>query len=286
MPRPPWKSEHGVEAVLSQWLASSIVKPCFCTDETLPGMGGTYAPVPPLATGIRQALGARGIERLYSHQTRAIEAALAGRHVVVATPTASGKSLCFHLPVLQALSEDPNARALYLFPTKALARDQEAAFRDLMGASGVAAGAAVYDGDTPGDARRAARERARVILTNPDMLHTGILPHHALVGPHAAEPALRRRRRDPHVPRGLRVARGERPAAPRAHRPLPRVRPEDPRGHGHDRQPARARRAPLRRPGRTTWSSSATAGPPAAIGAFFSSTRPSSIRSWGSARAT
>jgi DEAD/DEAH box helicase domain-containing protein len=155
------------------------VKPCLCTDETLPGTGATYADVPPLATSVQQALWARGIGRLYSHQSRAIDAALAGRHVVVATPTASGKSLCFHLPVLQALAEDPNARALYLFPTKALARDQEAGVRELMAAAGLDAGAVVYDGDTPGDARRAARERARVILTNPDMLHTGILPHHA-----------------------------------------------------------------------------------------------------------
>jgi DEAD/DEAH box helicase domain-containing protein len=179
MPLPPWKSERGVDTVLSRWLASSMVKPCLCTDETLPGTSATYAPVPALASGVQQALWARGIGRLYSHQTRAVEAALAGRHVVVATPTASGKSLCFHLPVLQALAEDPNARALYLFPTKALARDQEAGFRELMAAAGVDAGAVVYDGDTPGDARRAARERARVILTNPDMLHTGILPHHA-----------------------------------------------------------------------------------------------------------
>ena len=179
MPLPPWKSERGVDTVLSRWLASSWVKPCLCTDETLPGTGATYAPVPALASGVQQALWARGIGRLYSHQTTAVEAALAGRHVVVATPTASGKSLCFHLPVLQALAEDPNARALYLFPTKALARDQEVGFRELMAAAGIDAGAVVYDGDTPGDARRAARERARVILTNPDMLHTGILPHHA-----------------------------------------------------------------------------------------------------------
>ncbi len=179
MPLPPWKSERGVPSVLSRWLASSIVKPCFCTDETLPGSGGTYTDVPRLAAGVQRALEARGIERLYSHQTRAIEAALAGRHLVVSTPTASGKSLCFHLPVLDALARDPNARALYLFPTKALARDQEAGFRELMAAAGIDAGAVVYDGDTPGDARRAAREKARVIFTNPDMLHTGILPHHA-----------------------------------------------------------------------------------------------------------
>jgi DEAD/DEAH box helicase domain-containing protein len=179
MPLAPWKSEQGVSSVLSRWLASSIVKPCLCTDETLPASGSEYAALPPLATGIVRALGARGIERLYSHQTRAIHAAMGGKHVIVATPTASGKSLCFHLPVLQAMAEDPNARALYLFPTKALARDQEAGLRELTSAAGLDVGAVVYDGDTPGDARRAARERARVILTNPDMLHTGILPHHA-----------------------------------------------------------------------------------------------------------
>jgi DEAD/DEAH box helicase domain-containing protein len=179
MPLPPWKSEHGVSSVLSRWLASSIVKPCLCTDETLPGSGAAYGDMPVIADGIRAALETRGIERLYSHQRQAIDAALSGRHVIVATPTASGKSLCFHVPVLQALARDAEARALYLFPTKALARDQEAGLRELMAAAGLDAGAVVYDGDTPGDARRAARERARVILTNPDMLHTGILPHHA-----------------------------------------------------------------------------------------------------------
>jgi DEAD/DEAH box helicase domain-containing protein len=116
---------------------------------------------------------------MYAHQARAIEAALARRHVVVSTPTASGKSLCFHVPVLQALAEDPEARAVYLYPTKALARDQEAGLRELMTAAGSSAGAIVYDGDTPGDARRAAREQAHVVLTNPDMLHAGVLPHHA-----------------------------------------------------------------------------------------------------------
>src|SRR5450432_694900 len=179
MPLAPWKSQRGVTSVLSRWLASSIVKPCLCTDETLPGSGGAYGDMPALAGGIRGALASRGIERLYSHQKQAIDAALGGRHVIVATPTASGKSLCFHVPVLEALSRDPEARAMYLFPTKALARDQEAGLRELMSAAGLDAGAVVYDGDTPGDARRAARERARVILTNPDMLHTGILPHHA-----------------------------------------------------------------------------------------------------------
>ena len=179
MPAPPWKSERGVDAVLGKWLESSWVKPCFCADETLAGRGGSFAPLPSwVHPGLAQALRDRGVGELYAHQARAIAAARAGKHVVVATPTASGKSLCFHLPVLQALTEDPGARALYLYPTKALARDQEAGLRELSKAAGLGGGAVVYDGDTPGDARRAARERAGIILTNPDMLHSGILPHH------------------------------------------------------------------------------------------------------------
>jgi DEAD/DEAH box helicase domain-containing protein len=181
MPLAPWKSERGVQAVLDRWLASSWVKPCFCADETLSGTEARFAPYPEsLAPALRQAMQARGIERLYSHQTRAIEAAIRpdGRHVVIATPTASGKSLGFHLPVLQAGLDDPDARAIYLYPTKALSRDQEAGLRELMASAGLGAGAVVYDGDTPADARRAARERAGIVLTNPDMLHTGILPHH------------------------------------------------------------------------------------------------------------
>jgi DEAD/DEAH box helicase domain-containing protein len=132
-----------------------------------------------ISQGVSDALRSRGAERLYTHQGNALAAARAGRHVVVSTPTASGKSFCFHLPVLQAMSEDAGARALYLYPTKALARDQEAGLRQLLEAAGLNVGAVVYDGDTPADARRAARERSRVVLTNPDMLHAGILPHHA-----------------------------------------------------------------------------------------------------------
>lgn len=179
--RAPWKVERGVEAVLDRWLESKVVRPCFTADETLPGRSASTRPFPAaLPTPIAFALRGRGVEQLYDHQARAFEAARADgvRGVVVATPTASGKSFCFHLPVLSALLEDPDARALYLYPTKALSRDQEAGLRELMQASGIASGAVVYDGDTPGDARRAARERTGVVLTNPDMLHTGILPHH------------------------------------------------------------------------------------------------------------
>ena len=175
-----WNQEYGVDTVLARWQKATWVKPCFCADESIAASDGVYADMPTgLAPRLVSALKSKGITRLYAHQVRAIEEAQAGRHVVIATPTASGKSLCFHVPVLGALGQDPTTRAIYLYPTKALARDQEAGLRELMALAGITAGAAVYDGDTPADARRASRERAGVILTNPDMLHAGILPHHA-----------------------------------------------------------------------------------------------------------
>ena len=179
--RIPWKTPRGVDAVVEDWLESRIVKPCLTADETLPPRAASMAPFPPgLPTPIAFALRGRGVTELYEHQSRAFVAARdpRTRAMVVATPTASGKSYCFHLPVLSTMLEDRDARALYLYPTKALARDQEAGLRELMRASGLESGAVVYDGDTPGDARRAARERTGIVLTNPDMLHAGILPHH------------------------------------------------------------------------------------------------------------
>jgi DEAD/DEAH box helicase domain-containing protein len=149
-------------------------------DAGLPAREACFAPVPStLAPQLTRALAGRGIEQLYSHQAAAFELASSGKDVVVATPTASGKSLCFNLPVLDRLAREPDACALYLFPTKALSRDQEEALRGLMRDAQLVHGAITFDGDTPGDARRTARERSGVILTNPDMLHSGILPHHA-----------------------------------------------------------------------------------------------------------
>lgn len=117
--------------------------------------------------------------RPYVHQAEALEAILRGEDVVLATSTASGKSICFQLPVLHAVLSAPSSRALMLFPTKALARDQVESMRALAEALGVSAvGMGLYDGDTPPDARRAARARAHAVATNPDMLHRGILPHH------------------------------------------------------------------------------------------------------------
>ncbi len=131
-----------------------------------------------LAVSLRQALHGRGIANLYSHQAEALIHAEAGRNFVVVTPTASGKTFCYNLPVLNRLISDPQARAMYLFPTKALAEDQLHEFQSAVDAMGSSLRAFTYDGDTPQDARRAIRERANVILTNPDMLHSGILPHH------------------------------------------------------------------------------------------------------------
>jgi len=127
---------------------------------------------------LRNALIGRGVHQLYTHQADALQAVEAARNVVIVTPTASGKTLCYNLPVLNRLLTEPGARAMYLFPTKALAEDQLHEFQAAVDAMGSDIRAFTYDGDTPQDARKAIRERANVVLTNPDMLHSGILPHH------------------------------------------------------------------------------------------------------------
>jgi len=149
----------------------------------LPARGAEYAAFPDtIDPRLRAVLEARGLDRLYTHQADAISHALAGRHVVITTPTASGKTLCYNAPILSTILRDPSTRALYLFPTKALAQDQLAELHEmaeqLAEQSGVDVGAFTYDGDTPQDARRAIRGRAHAVLSNPDMIHSGILPHH------------------------------------------------------------------------------------------------------------
>lgn len=125
------------------------------------------------------ALTQMGVSTPYTHQVHTWERLHERQHVVIATPTASGKTLCYNVPVAHAIHENPCARALYLFPTKALARDQESTVRRLLSLARLDAKAVVYDGDTPADIRRKAKKEGSVIITNPDMLHTGILPHHA-----------------------------------------------------------------------------------------------------------
>ncbi|GAB4330966.1 MAG: ATP-dependent helicase MrfA [Dehalococcoidia bacterium] len=125
-----------------------------------------------------ETLQRRGVRAPYVHQAAAIEHALAGRNCVVVTPTASGKTLCYNAPVLSTILKDPSARALYLFPTKALSQDQLDELHSLVTGLGEEIRTFTYDGDTPADARRAIRSAGHIVITNPDMLHTAILPHH------------------------------------------------------------------------------------------------------------
>ena len=194
------KSENALDAALERLTggipagtASSLARPDtpdhhVTAVRRLPAVAAEFAPFPAsFDSRLVDALTARGITRLYTHQADAIGHAVAGRHVVTITPTASGKTLCYNGPVLNAILQDPASRALYLFPTKALAQDQLAelqAMCDTLSRSGNQDAAAsdigvfTYDGDTPQDARRAIRSRAHIVLSNPDMVHSGILPHH------------------------------------------------------------------------------------------------------------
>ena len=148
-----------------------------------PATDGSFADIPAgVDARLRTALEKRGIARLYTHQADAFEQTAAGRNTVVVTPTASGKTLCYNLPVLNLLLGDDGARAMYVFPTKALAEDQLHEFQAAVEAMGSGIRAFTYDGDTPQDARKAIRQKANVVLTNPDMLHSGILPHHTQIG--------------------------------------------------------------------------------------------------------
>jgi len=139
----------------------------------------SLAPFPKdLAPRLVDVLRSRELKSLYSHQAASFRLVREGKNVVVVTPTASGKTLCYNLPILNTLVEDPNARALYLFPTKALSQDQLVELNRWTEKLGDEIRTFTYDGDTPQDARRAIRSRGNLVITNPDMLHTGILPHH------------------------------------------------------------------------------------------------------------
>ncbi len=138
-----------------------------------------YAPYPDqVDERIREVLRKRGVESLYTHQAQAVQMAQDGRDFVVVTPTASGKTMCYNIPVLSAILKNPDSRALYLFPTKALSADQVAELYELVTLLDVDIKTYTYDGDTPASARRAIRQAGHVVVTNPDMLHSNILPHH------------------------------------------------------------------------------------------------------------
>ena len=168
-----------VEMALDRLIVQDEFRRHLTLDHTVAARQARYAPFPEgLDMRLGQALAARGITRLYTHQAEATNLALAGKDVVVVTPTASGKTACYNLPVLQAMLKDPEARALYLFPTKALAQDQLAELHGMVGELKVDLKTYTYDGDTPVSARQAIRQAGHVVVTNPDMLHTGVLPHH------------------------------------------------------------------------------------------------------------
>ncbi len=148
-------------------------------DHVIPAVEARFAPLPfDLRPELAAALSRRGIERLYSHQADAYKAVRGGRHLVVVTPTASGKTLCYNLPVLQRLLERPDRRALFVYPTKALAQDQLAELSALKHGLPIDLRVDTYDGDTSPGRRSAIREAGHVVMTNPDMLHSGLLPHH------------------------------------------------------------------------------------------------------------
>lgn len=149
--------------------------------KTIPARPARYGVFPDgLDPRLVQALQAKGIHSLYTHQHDAVHAVLEGGDICVVTPTASGKTLCYNIPVLNTLLGNPNSRALYLFPTKALSQDQVAELQTLVDGLKVKIGAYTFDGDTPASARKAIRNAGHIVVTNPDMLHTGILPHHTI----------------------------------------------------------------------------------------------------------
>ncbi len=149
--------------------------------EHLPPKPGQYRPFPEtMSAQLQEVLRARGIEQLYSHQAEAIRHVQSGKNVAIVTPTASGKTLCYNLPVVDRLLHDPESRALYLFPTKALSQDQLNELYGITKELGRDLKVYTFDGDTPQSARKAIRTAGHIVVTNPDMLHTGILPHHTL----------------------------------------------------------------------------------------------------------
>ena len=177
-PRPPAGLET-LHNIVGSLVAHYRQEEVLTAVRQIPARVAKFRPIPAWVTSaLSEAYRAKGIRELYSHQASTAELVRDGKNVVVVTPTASGKTLCYNLPVLNAVLESADTRALYLFPTKALAQDQLAELQDLAKRLDDTFGVFTYDGDTPSDARKAIRECGHIVLTNPDMLHTGILPHH------------------------------------------------------------------------------------------------------------
>lgn len=168
-----------LEQVLDYFKASDRIMKNITSWVELPAKEAVYTEFPDFIDDrIRSALERRGVRKLYSHQASAIQAIHEGNSVVVVTPTASGKTMCYNIPVLDAILKDEESRALFLFPTKALSQDQTSELHELITEAGVDVKTFTYDGDTPQTARKAIRQAGHIVVTNPDMLHSGILPHH------------------------------------------------------------------------------------------------------------
>jgi DEAD/DEAH box helicase domain-containing protein len=168
-----------LEQVLLYMRSNKRFKGSISTWKEIPPRPAIYGEIPDeIDSRLVKALKERGVERLYSHQSEALKAVLAGENIVVVTPTASGKTLTYNLPVLNSILKDSSTRAMYIFPTKALSQDQVTEVHEFINAIGEDIKTYTYDGDTPSSARRIIRSAGHIIVTNPDMLHTGILPHH------------------------------------------------------------------------------------------------------------
>ncbi|NPV71316.1 MAG: DEAD/DEAH box helicase [Firmicutes bacterium] len=168
-----------ISQITDTMLFDPRIRECVVDVRTLPPRDAVYREIPdsihPL---LKESLASNGIHRLYLHQSLSFEHTALGRNVVVVTPTASGKTLCYNLPVIDSILKDPASRAIYLFPTKALSQDQVAQLQAITAPTGRDIKTYTYDGDTPESARKAIRSAGHVVVTNPDMLHKGILPHH------------------------------------------------------------------------------------------------------------
>src|SRR5436853_2832696 len=176
---PPPANLETVHNILGSLVARYRQEEVLSAVRQIPARDAKFRPMPEwVASALVEAYQEKGIRELYSHQASTAELVQDAKNVVVVTPTASGKTLCYNLPVLNAVLENADTRALYLFPTKALAQDQLAELQDLAKRLDDSFGVFTYDGDTPSDARKAIRERGHIVLTNPDMLRTGMLPHH------------------------------------------------------------------------------------------------------------
>ncbi|MDD5603376.1 MAG: DEAD/DEAH box helicase, partial [Eubacteriales bacterium] len=168
-----------LEQMLEQIRASEEIMANITKWVEIPAKEARYEPVPDTVdVRIREALARKGRPRLYTHQAESLRLAAAGRDFTVVTPTASGKTMCYNVPVLDAILKDDSSRALFIFPTKALSQDQAAELHELIEEAGVDIKTYTYDGDTSQSARKAIRQSGHIVVTNPDMLHSGILPHH------------------------------------------------------------------------------------------------------------